>query len=196
MGKVIFEDKDILVYFKDIGENSEQPSMNTADRIFPVHRLDLPVSGLMVYGKSQHTAELLIKSISEHEFTKIYTAEVAGHPEANGRYEDYLYHDKRANKTFPVKGPRKGAKLAVLTYEVVNCRDTSSIVEVHLFTGRTHQIRVQFASRRHPILGDGKYGSRFKGNIRLCASHLEFKHPITHQVMAFTCDPWFIENEN
>ncbi|MCF0111919.1 MAG: RNA pseudouridine synthase, partial [Erysipelotrichaceae bacterium] len=73
---------------------------------------------------------------------------------------DYLYHDKTRNKTFVVKKLRKGVKEAILDYVVLDTNDTNSLVEVHLHTGRTHQIRVQFASRQHPLVGDGKYGSK------------------------------------
>ncbi|MCQ2482506.1 MAG: RNA pseudouridine synthase [Clostridia bacterium] len=192
MGKIVFEDSEVIVYFKEVGENSEKlgESLNGA---LVIHRLDLPVSGLLVLAKNKKSADKLSRDIAESRFEKIYTAEVGGKIEQGEVYKDILYHDKRNNKTFPVKSLRKGAKEAELEFEVLEKRQESTVVKIRLKTGRTHQIRVQFASRRHPLLGDGKYGSKVNGKIRLCASEVSFFHPLTCAKMYFSCVPWFLE---
>ncbi len=192
MGKIVFEDKDIIVYFKDVGENSERLG-DTLNGAWVIHRLDMPVSGLMLLAKNKKTADKLSRDINDSKFTKIYTAEVGGLINQGTTYCDILYHDKRSNKTYPVKSLRKGAKEAVLDFEVLDILQNSTLVKIMLKTGRTHQIRVQFASRKHPLLGDGKYGSKVNGNIRLCSSEIHFIHPSTCKKMHFSCEPWFLK---
>ena len=100
----------------------------------------------------------------------------------------YLFKDSRKGRVFPVKRPRKGVREAVLEYRIVETAPDGSLslAEITLHTGRTHQIRVQFASRKHPLYGDGKYGSRFKGDIALQSAGLQFVHPETGKPMAFS----------
>ena len=108
--------------------------------------------------------------------------------------KDFLYHDKGKNKTFVVKKKRAGVKEAELAYRVLATADFSteagtlpvSLVQVELHSGRSHQIRVQFASRKHPLVGDRKYGSRQKCNIALLSHSLTFLHPKTGETMTFT----------
>ena len=101
---------------------------------------------------------------------------------------DYLFKDSRKGRVFPVKRPRKGVREAVLESCIVETAPDGSLslAEITLHTGRTHQIRVQFASRKHPLYGDGKYGSRFKGDIALQSAGLQFVHPDTGKPMAFS----------
>ena len=164
MGEIVFEDEKILLYKKEPGEDSE--------KIFPelyvTSRLDKPVGGLLLFAKDSKTAALCS---DKENVDKTYYALVKGELEPEGVMEDLLLHDRRANKAYVVKRSRKGVKPARLSYESVESIKTSdevfSLVKIRLDTGRSHQIRVQFSSRRHPLAGDGKYGSRVKGYIRL-----------------------------
>ena len=128
--------------------------------IYTVHRLDTVTSGIMVYAKTKKAAEILSKGITDGTFTKEYLAVVHGEvfPDS-GDMEDFLFKDSRKNKSFVVKKERKGVKKASLSYEVLQRKNGLSLVKILLHTGRTHQIRVQFSSRQHPVYGDGKYGA-------------------------------------
>ena len=151
-----------------------------------IHRLDTGVSGLMVYARTPGAAAALTKQVTESQqayaildgraeagpgapaqpcFRKTYRAVIAGGPDEQlppeGILRDYLFKDSRKGRVFPVKRPRKGVREAVLEYCIVETAPDGSLslAEITLHTGRTHQIRVQFASRKHPLYGDGKYGS-------------------------------------
>ena len=139
---------------------------------------------------------------------KEYRALIAGGPDetlpAGGVLRDYLFKDSRKGRVFPVSRPRKGVKEAVLEYRLAASAPdgSASLADITLHTGRTHQIRVQFASRRHPLWGDGKYGSRVKGDIALQSARLRFIHPGTGKAMDFrlpvpgTWPAWGIRQEN
>lgn len=190
---ILYSDKYIAVYEKLSGEDSEKlPLPEEMKKYNAIYRLDKPVHGLLVLKASGSSITL-----DSDGFDKTYIAVVDGVlEEKQGRLIDYLYHDKRTNKTFTVKRMRKGVKEAVLDYEVlgVNSDKNISLVRIKLQTGRTHQIRIQFASRKHPLYGDGKYGSRHKGLPALCCNHLEFVHPINNSPMVYdvkpTGEPW------
>lgn len=133
--------------------------------IFPVHRLDQAVGGVMVFAKTPSAAARLSKAVQEGTMQKEYLAVLEKRPEADsGTLEDLLYHDRFKNKTYVVNRERKGVKRAKLSYRVLAEIDGRCLVHVRLYTGRTHQIRVQFASRGCPLVGDGKYGGRVKAN--------------------------------
>ncbi len=151
--------------------------------VFPVHRLDLEVSGVMVYAKTAEAAAKLSAMASSHEgFRKEYLAVIQGNPdEKEGILEDLLFHDKQKNKTYVVKKLRSGVKKAKLSYCVLSEKDGESLVAIRLYTGRTHQIRVQFASRKMPLIGDRRYGGRTGDGIALCSCRLSFVHPITKE---------------
>lgn len=176
-----------------------------------IHRLDTGVSGLMVYARTPGAAAALTKQVTESQqayailddraeagpgapaqpcFLKTYRAVIAGGSDEQlppeGILRDYLFKDSRKGRVFPVKRPRKGVREAVLEYRIVKTAGEMSLAEITLHTGRTHQIRVQFASRKHPLAGDGKYGSRVKGSIALQSCGLQFLHPETGKPMAFT----------
>lgn len=175
-----------------------------------VHRLDVGVSGLMVCACTPQAAAALSQQITRSQnayavqdgradgpasapcFIKQYRAVIAGGPDeslpAQGVLRDHLFKDSRKGRVFPVSRPRKGVREAVLEYRLAaHAADPAlSLAEITLHTGRTHQIRVQFASRRHPLWGDGKYGSRFKGAIALQSSRLCFLHPQSGEKMDFS----------
>lgn len=139
--------------------------------IFPVHRLDSAVSGVIVFAKNRETAA----NLSGDKLNKTYIAVVEGIiPEKDGELFDLLFHDRTENKAYPVKRKRRGVREARLEYSVLQESEGFSLVRVHPITGRTHQIRVQFSSRKNPVAGDGKYGSRTKCPIALFCASLSF----------------------
>lgn len=143
------------------------------ESVLCVHRLDRTTEGLMVYATCRSGAAALTRAITEGTFHKTYLAYLDADPSlpAEGELRDWLYFDRRADKSYVVSHGRSGAKEAVLNYRLLppctltdrsGMPVTATPAEIRLLTGRTHQIRVQFASRRSPLLGDGKYGSRVK----------------------------------
>ena len=145
--------------------------------LYPVHRLDQAVGGVMVYARTKQAAAALSRAIQEGRMEKDYLA-VLTKPmaEASGTLRDLLYHDRVKNKTYVVKRKRNGVKEAVLDYETLASGAEGTLVRVHLHTGRTHQIRVQFASRGCPLAGDGKYGGRGSAPL-LWSYRLAFPDP-------------------
>ena len=139
-----------------------------------IHRMDRGVGGVTVYAKNKDTAAKLSEEVREHRLEKVYLAVVEGCPETDeGELRDLLYYDRQRSKVFPVKRQRNGVKEAILQYRVLKTavvpenQKTVSLVEVAPLTGRTHQIRVQFASRGMPLLGDRKYGGHGSLGISL-----------------------------
>ena len=129
--------------------------------IYPVHRLDQAVGGVMVFAKTAPAAAKLSQAIAGGTLQKEYLAVLERSPErAEGELSDLLFHDRTKNKTYVVSRQRKGVKEAKLAYRVLDGQNGLCLVRIRLYTGRTHQIRVQFASRGMPLVGDGKYGSR------------------------------------
>lgn len=194
--KVLFEDKFIIIVEKPASVLSEpdgkgedivtMASAHVCKPCFLVHRLDRNTGGAMVLSKMQKATGKLSEAIQKREFEKEYIAVIKGVPEeAEGIFKDLLFKDSQKNKTFVVKRERKGVKEASLEYKVLSTAEHPehgkiSLVLIKLHTGRTHQIRVQFASRKMPLLGDGKYGSRDNHCETALWSHrLFFKHPIT-----------------
>lgn len=161
-----------------------------------VHRLDRPVGGVMVFARTSKAASRLSEQVRNKTLQKTYIAVVDGIiSEKKGVLEDYLYKDERNNISKVVKPEKKNAKLAKLEYEVIGTdekRDLST-VKIKLYTGRHHQIRVQFANFGHSLYGDQKYGVRGKGKqIRLWAYELSFEHPVKKEMMNFTSMPAFL----
>ncbi len=129
--------------------------------VYPVHRLDQAVGGVMVFAKTAPAAAKLSQAIAGGTLQKEYLAVLGARPkDDSGELFDLLFHDRFKNKTYVVSKERKGVKKASLSYRVVAEADGLCLVRIRLYTGRTHQIRVQFASRGMPLVGDGKYGSR------------------------------------
>ena len=161
MMEILFSDRDLAVCVKPVGLDSEhevpQELKNAlGGEIFPIHRLDKNVGGVMIYARTKAAAAALSKLVLDGELVKEYVAKVHGTPPESGDWTDLLFKDSSKNKVFVVKKERKGVKKARL--EFVKLAD--SLVRVRLHTGRSHQIRVQFASRGFPLLGDHKYGAR------------------------------------
>lgn len=129
--------------------------------IYPVHRLDQAVGGVMVFAKTAPAAAKLSQAIAGGTLQKEYLAVLGARPkDDSGELFDLLFHDRTKNKTYVVSRQRKGVKEAKLAYRVLDVQNGLCLVRIRLYTGRTHQIRVQFASRGIPLVGDGKYGSR------------------------------------
>jgi 23S rRNA pseudouridine1911/1915/1917 synthase len=161
---LLYYDTDIAVCVKPVGLDSEHdlPAAIAAElggEVFPIHRLDLNVGGVMVYARSKKAAAALSKAVQEGTMVKEYVALVHGTPEENGDWTDFLFKDSQKNKVFVVKKERKGVKKARLEYRRLTDSDPS-LVRIRLHTGRSHQIRVQFSSRGFPLVGDHKYGSK------------------------------------
>ena len=162
--EILYTDTHIVVCIKPIGLDSEADvprslSEAVGGTFFPVHRLDQNVGGVMVYARTKAAAAALSKAIQDNLMVKEYVALVHGTPPESGDWEDLLFKDSSKNKVFVVKRERKGVKKARLEFNRQTDADPS-LVRIRLHTGRSHQIRVQFASRGYPLLGDRKYGAR------------------------------------
>lgn len=204
--EILYEDSSVIVIIKPQGVLSQSDKTGgesmitklqayTGGEVYPVHRLDKETGGVMVYAKTKKAAAKLSGDISEHRFYKEYLALVHGVPEENsGTLCDLLFHDRAKNKSYVAKRERKGVKKAELYYELLETVEKDgekySLLRVVLHTGRTHQIRVQLASRKMPLSGDRKYGAKDGFNLLgLWAYSLEFIHPKTLENMAFTALP-------
>ncbi len=215
---ILYEDRDILVCAKPHGlpvqsRRAGSPDMESLlktclvrQRQTPylavIHRLDQPVSGLLVFGKTKKSAASLNAQLTGGSFGKHYRALVDGCPPApSGTLRDYLVKDGRANTSRVCAPDTPGAKKAVLEYRTVSgdspffphAKDGQTELEVHLLTGRHHQIRVQLAHMGCPLAGDTKYNpaALFPGSwqiLKLCAFRLEFLHPATGKNMRFCLD--------
>ena len=162
--EILYSDKQIAVCVKPVGLDSEAEvpaalKEQLGGEIFPIHRLDKNVGGVMVYARTKQAAANLSKAVQEGTMVKEYVAMVHGTPPEHGDWEDLLWKDSKKNKVFVVKRQRGGVKKARLEFRRLTEGETS-LVHVRLHTGRSHQIRVQFSSRGFPLVGDHKYGSR------------------------------------
>lgn len=162
--EILYSDADLAVCLKPVGMDAEQEvpaslSAQLGGQIFPVHRLDKNVGGVMVYARTRGAAAALSELIRQGHMVKEYVAQVHGCPPEQGDWEDLLFKDSRKNKVFVVKRQRTGVKAARLAFTRLTAGETS-LVRIRLYTGRSHQIRVQFASRGFPLVGDHKYGAR------------------------------------
>ena len=203
MIKILYKDETLAVAVKPAGVLS-QPDRTGEDsmvtllktqlgrEVFPVHRLDRAVGGLMIFALSKAAAGKLSALVTSDAFEKEYTAVIHGVPaEEKGELLDFLFHDSRKNLTSVVPSAHKDAKEARLAYTLLakDMEGEFSLVRVRLYTGRTHQIRVQFASRSMPLAGDGKYGARDRMGLALWSSRLSFRHPVRKKTMTFEALP-------
>lgn len=175
---VCLKPRNVLSQAGGPGETSmiDLLSAQLGSEIYPVHRLDRQVGGVMVYAKTQASAAWFSREIQQGNLKKEYLAVVHGCPEADsGELNDLLLHDVRKNKSYVVNRMRGGVKKARLSYAVLEKQPDRTLVQVRLFTGRTHQIRVQFASRKLPLMGDGRYGGG-SGELALWSVRLTFRY--------------------
>ena len=190
---IIYEDNHLLVIEKPVGIPVQADSSNAIDLITIlkeyrikkenkkgdayiglVHRLDRPVGGIMVFAKTSKAASRL-------------SDEVEGTLPKEGKFEDYLIKNEKENISY-VSTKEKG-KYSCLEYTLISSKNNLSLVKINLITGRSHQIRVQFSSRHHPLVGDSKYGNNPKNiDIALFAQTLTFTHPTTKEVLTFNLD--------
>ena len=201
---ILYEDESLLVCCKPVGVVSEPdrgrglPELLSAqlreagkpDFIAGVHRLDKQVGGVMVFSRKKDVTGKLIAQAADRQMEKIYLAVLRGRPAApEATLEDLLFHDSRTNKTFIVKRPRRGVREAKLSYRTLAETEDLTLVRVRLHTGRTHQIRAQFASRGLPLLGDIRYGSKADCSPALWAWHICLRHPKTGCAIDVLCPP-------
>lgn len=223
--KILYEDRDIIVCHKPAGIAVQSAGVGSMDMVSElkryrkqsekepylgiVHRLDQPVEGIIVFAKTPKAAAELSKQASSGNITnpeqakkqrdkmmKIYHAEVYGHlPKTEGELQDYLVKDPASNTSYVAD--MSDGKWSYLTYKVLERREETDLVKIHLYTGRHHQIRVQFSHAGYPLVGDAKYASEdsaeynLKKNIRtvsLKAVKLEFTHPASGKRMDFSID--------
>ena len=184
--------KDFAVCIKPVGLDSEHQvpealCQQLGGNIYPLHRLDKNVGGVMIYARTKEAAARLSKSIQDGAMVKEYVALVHGTPPPDGDWEDLLFKDSRKNKVFVVKRQRTGVKPARLTFTRQTAGE-QSLVRIRLYTGRSHQIRVQFSSRGFPLVGDHKYGARDDSPApMLWSCRLTF--PYGGKPLSFAADP-------
>ena len=200
--EIIYLDEDILVCVKParvlstdepggVPELAREALGNPKADVRTVHRLDRVVSGLMVLARTPEAASELSRQIRDGEFEKAYQAVLHGSPEADsGTLVDLLGRDKARKMTYVADGPGKGIQEAILDYRLVSQNETFSRVQIQLHTGRTHQIRVQFASRGMPLVGERKYSElNDPCEIALWSYRLAFRHPGTGERVEFCKEP-------
>lgn len=214
MNNVIYEDNHIIVVYKKENipvcedESKDEDLLNIIKKYLKekynkpgnvylglVHRLDRPVSGIMVFAKTSKAASRLSEQVRNKSFKKTYYAVCCGKTKESGTLIDKLLKDEKTNI---VKVSENG-KEAILDYQLISYKDNLSLVKINLKTGRSHQIRVQFSSRNLPLYGDNKYNKNAKvgEQIALFAKKIEFIHPTTKEKMEFELDlpskyPWNI----
>ena len=200
--EIIYKDRDIVVCVKPprVLSTDEPGGMPELVRealgdpkadVRTVHRLDRVVSGLMVLARSAKAASELSRQIREDQFQKEYLAVVHGiFPDDQGRLTDLLLRNKQERKTYIVTELGKGVQEAILDYRVLNAAENMSRVQIHLITGRTHQIRAQFSGRGYPLVGDRKYATlEDPCEIALWSHRLAFTHPSNGKPLEFVLEP-------
>lgn len=212
MIKVLYEDNHLLVVEKPVNILSQGDDTNDKDMvnllksyvkekynkpgnvfIGLVHRLDRPVGGVMVFAKTSKAASRLSEQVRNKSFKKTYRAVIhKTMSKKEDNLKDYLYKNKKTNMVSVVNKNHKDAKNAELDYETLQSKNNFSLVQIDLKTGRPHQIRVQFASRKHPLFGDQRYGkdvNKVGQQIALWSYKIEITHPTTKEKMEFICEP-------
>lgn len=210
--QIVYEDNHIVIVNKEAGEivqgdkTGDTPlseiiksylkeKHNKPGNVFcgVVHRIDRPVSGLVIFAKTSKALERLNKMLREGEIHKTYWALVEGKLEKEKDVlENYLVSDGRLNKTFTSTSNNPQAKKSILSYKTVTVGDRYTLLEINLMTGRKHQIRAQLSAIGHPIKGDLKYGSKRSnrdGSISLQAHKIDFIHPVSKQHISLVLPP-------
>lgn len=190
--EILYQDRQMVVCVKPAGilsQGTGEPDMaallqaQCGGELYPIHRLDRNVGGVMVFARTKQAAAKLSAAVQQRTLEKEYLCVVHGCPaEPAGVLRDLLFKDSAKNKSYVVRRPRKGVKEAALDYRVLETVQAQAgvytLIHVHLQTGRTHQIRVQFSSRGLPLVGDGKYGGKDNGmQIGLWSCRLTVPHP-------------------
>jgi len=179
------KDKDLLSILKEYLKEKYHKPGNVYLGL--VHRLDRPVSGIMVFAKTSKAAQRLSKQINNKELKKTYYAVIIGIPKNKDTLTDYLYKDETTNTSYVTNN--NSGKLSTLEYSIIKSNNNLSLIKINLLTGRHHQIRVQFSSRNHPLYGDHKYNKSIKkddkSDIALIAKELSFYHPTTKKLLHF-----------
>lgn len=194
--EILFEDNHLLAVNKPSGILSQEDYTGTPDLLNLckeylkreynkkgdaflglLHRLDKPVSGVMLFAKTSKAASRISEQIRKRLIKKNYLAIVEGKPPKNGMLQDFLLKDKKTNTVSVVSSKNKKAKKAELIYQTIETKNNLSLLRITLITGRPHQIRVQFSHQGYPILNDKKYGSKRNGDLSLHAFELSFEHP-------------------
>lgn len=215
--EIVYSDNSVIVCVKPAGviceategkenmidmvSNATKKHENDTPYVGLVHRLDQVTAGLMVFSADPKMTGKLSEAVMNKDTVKEYLAVVHGQPdEAVGEMLDLLYRDPKKNKSYVVKRSRKGVREAKLSYSTVATTEGKygkvSLVRIQLQTGRTHQIRVQFASRGMPLVGDGKYGAADNApSVALLSHRISFTHPKSGKRMEFITDmpdgePW------
>ena len=203
---ILYEDNHLLVVLKPVNVLSQSDNTKDLDLqtmlknylkrkyqkpgnvyLGLVHRLDRPTGGIMVFAKTSKAAARLSDEIRKNNFHKTYIAVVEGIIPKEGTFEDYLIKDQKQNKSYITT--KEEGKYSCLEYQLLSTKDNLSLVKINLLTGRSHQIRVQFSSRKHPLVGDSKYGNNPNNtDIALYAKALSFIHPTTKEQLNFTLD--------
>ena len=204
--KVLYEDNHIIVAIKPAGvlsqsDGSDSPDMLTILKAYIkeeyskpgevylglVHRLDRPVSGVMVFARTSKAASRLSEQIRTRKVEKIYRCVVNGVLEGEGRLENYICKDEDRNIVTVIDKEKPGFKASYLDYKALVSKDGLTLVEVKLGTGRSHQIRAQMAHSGYPLIGDLKYGDKDKRckDIALEAYKLSFEHPVKREFITF-----------
>lgn len=221
---ILYEDAHIIVCHKPAGTPTQTNRIGTADLVSLlknhlasgaspsragkarrnpdrtylalIHRLDQPVSGILVFAKTPSAAKELNRQLTGGAFGKYYLAVVSPVPAADsGTLEDYMVKDTGRNLSRVCSADTPGARLARLHYHILNSRGDRALLEIHLDTGRHHQIRLQMAHAGFPLAGDRKYGNKNSTEpLRLCACKLEFVHPATGEPMCFTLEHPFADD--
>lgn len=204
--RVVYEDNHIIVVYKESGEivqgdkTGDTPLSDIVKDYIKekyqkpgnvflgvVHRLDRPVSGLVVFARTSKALSRLNEMFRTGDVHKTYWAITKEQPaELDGRLEHWLVRNEKQNKSYAYTREKPGAKKAILEYKVVGRTDNYNLLEVHLLTGRHHQIRCQLAAMGCPIKGDLKYGARRSnpdGSISLLSRRVQFVHPVSKQLI-------------
>lgn len=218
--EILFEDNHLLAICKPAGVLSQEDHTGDPDALTLgkeylkkeykkpgnvflglLHRLDKPVSGVMVMAKTSKSAARISEQIRQRTVKKSYLAVVKGNPEDFNYLTHYLLKDTTKNRVTVVDDKKKGAKRAELMYQTLERKNGMALLKIKLITGRAHQIRVQLAEVDLPIVGDKKYGSALMDHIALHANEIELTHPTLKKSVSIQCnppliEPWSLFNKN